>query len=162
MLLTISEAGIENSSNLARIIRVSNKDVASQFQLNKRNASKHPSFCRTEWVKEGMDRGETYFLCYIEKIMVGCVAFEHTEQDVMYLNRLAVLPGYRKKGCGRALVQHILSIGSQNKINRVSVGIIEKHHLLKQWYVSLGFTEKNVVKFDHLPFDVLYLEYDLK
>jgi hypothetical protein len=43
----------------------------------------------------------------------------------------------------------------------VSIGIIAEHIKLKKWYLKLGFIEASTKKFDHLPFDVTYMHYEL-
>jgi diamine N-acetyltransferase len=40
----------------------------------------------------------------------------------------------------------------------ISIGIIDEHTVLKQWYRKLGFTEVNRKKYDHLPFTVCSME----
>jgi hypothetical protein len=43
----------------------------------------------------------------------------------------------------------------------VSIGIIADHTILKNWYLKLGFIEGKTKSFDHLPFDVTFMSYDL-
>ncbi|MCP3887838.1 MAG: GNAT family N-acetyltransferase [Desulfobulbaceae bacterium] len=40
--------------------------------------------------------------------VTGCVAFEQSDNDTAYLNRLSVSPGFRHKGIGSLLVRHII------------------------------------------------------
>ena len=42
-----------------------------------------------------------------------------------------------------------------------SIGIIAKDTGLKQWYQRLGFNAGPIKTFDHLPFEVAFLSYDL-
>lgn len=107
-----------------------------------------------------MQRGEEYFLCEIENEIIGCVAFEKSRSGTGYLNRLSVLPSYRKRGIGALLVQHIVGYAKIKKIDRISIGIIANHVELKDWYLKLGFEENGHKEFPHLPFDVLFMKYD--
>ena len=150
----------ESSSNvIADIIRVSNISVAQQFGINAKNNPKHPSFYTNEWVQSDFERGEKYFLFMDKRVAIGCVAFEHPRPNTAYLNRLSVLPAYQCKGVGAALVRHILNHAQGKQVERVSIGIIANHETLKQWYLRLGFTEASTKYFEHLPFDVTYLNY---
>lgn len=144
---------------IATIIKESNIDVAEEFELNFDNNPKHPSFCKKEWVLADFERGEEYFLYQQNGVNLGCIAFENPRPEVAYLNRLSVLPGYRRKGVGEDLVSFVLNYAKTKGIKRVSIGIIAKHLKLKNWYVKLGFVEGEKKVFPHLPFDVQYLSY---
>jgi len=43
----------------------------------------------------------------------------------------------------------------------ISIGIIAKQKELKNWYPNIGFKEGITKSFDHLPFDVMFMEYNL-
>ncbi len=159
--MKIVKAGMEDISKIAVVVSESNKDVAEQFGINAKNNPKHPSFYTNDWVVSDMERGEEYFLLLDSSTVIGCVAFEHPRPDTAYLNRLSVLPAYRNKGMGELLVKHILQYSINKDIEKVSIGIIAAHSILKEWYLRLGFIENNTQKFDHLPFDVTYMHYDL-
>jgi diamine N-acetyltransferase len=146
---------------IADIISLSNEDVAAKFGINKDNNPKHPSFYDENWVLSDLERGEEYFLYQLNGKSVGCVAFEKASDDVGYLNRLSVLPLFRKKGIGKQLVQHIFQYGKSKGVTEISIGIIAKHTKLKEWYSKLGFAENGLKKFSHLPFDVLFMKYEL-
>ncbi len=151
----------ENAQQIAAIVREANKDIAKQFNLNKENNPKHPSFYTKEWVLLDMQRGEEYFICKEENTDMGCVAFEQANESTAYLNRLCVLPKYRHNGIGGSLVNHIVEYSKSKNLEVVSIGIIAAHKVLKTWYSSLGFNEGITQKIDHLPFDVTYMQYEL-
>ena len=44
---------------------------------------------------------------------------------------------------------------------KVSLGMIDSHAVLKEWYKSMGFEEKGIKKFEHLPFLVCFMDLDL-
>ncbi len=160
--MSISQATIENAQTIAKVVSLSNEDVARKFGINKENNPKHPSFYDKNWVMSDFERGEEYFLYKINDEVVGCVAFEQPNTEVGYLNRLSVLPSYRKRGVGRKLTKHIFKYGEIKGISEISIGIIAKHSDLKNWYKSLGFTENGIKEFLHLPFDVLFMKYEIK
>lgn len=159
--MEIVRASIENVSDLAKIVSESNKDVAEKFGINAGNNPKHPSFYTKEWVISDFNRGEEYFLLTQANTVIGCVAFEQPRSDTAYLNRLSILPKHRNKGAGELLVRHIFKYTKEKDIEKVSIGIIAAHTVLKSWYLSLGFVEKQTKKFEHLPFDVTYMHYEL-
>ncbi|AJQ95603.1 GNAT family N-acetyltransferase [Gynuella sunshinyii] len=160
--MNIVVADIKDAKIIADIISQSNEDVAIKFGINKDNNPKHPSFCDEKWVLSDFDRGEKYFLYQLNGENVGCVAFEQPTDDVGYLNRLSVLPSFRKQGIGKQLTQHVLRHGESKGVTRISIGIIAKHTKLKEWYTKIGFVENGLKKFPHLPFDVLFMKYELK
>jgi GNAT superfamily N-acetyltransferase len=159
--MRIFPTDLKNADDIAHIVSESNKDVAVEFNLNIENAPKHPSFYTKEWVLSDFQKGEEYFLYKKDGVPMGCVAFEQPDANTAYLNRLSVLPPYRHKGIGTRLVFHIIDYSRTKNIRTVSIGIIASHKILKNWYLSLGFIEGALQKFDHLPFDVRYLRYDL-
>lgn len=146
---------------LALIVRRSNKDVAELLGLNKDNAAKHPSFCTPEWIMTDFKRGQKYFICTENGLTKGCVAFEQPDKKTAYLNRLSVLPEFRNRGLGTSLLQHIIDYSKEKKIKNISIGIIAEYTQLKVWYVKKGFIVGDLQKFSHLPFNVLYMKYEI-
>lgn len=159
--MKIVQTTIEDAQRISFIVSEANKDVAEQFNIKKEKTPKHPSFYTEDWVLSDFKRGEQYFLFMEDGLAKGCVAFEQPDPDTAYLNRLSVLPSYRNKGIGAALVRYILDFSKTKNIKTVSIGIIAEHEVLKNWYLDLGFIEGATQKFKHLPFDVKYLSVDL-
>ena len=159
--MSIVTASINDSEEIAKIVAISNRDVAEKFNLNQQNNPKHPSFYDKEWVFSDFERGEEYFLYRENEKPVGCVAFEQPNSHVGYLNRLSVLPNNRNRGIGEKLVTHTLDYAKSKGIEEISIGIIAKHEVLKNWYIRLGFIENGLKEFPHLPFDVLFMKYNL-
>jgi ribosomal protein S18 acetylase RimI-like enzyme len=73
------------------------------------------------------------------------------------LEKLGVLPQFRRRGFGKALVQHALAEAEAIGAYRVEVGIISAQAELRKWYRSLGFTETGTARFAHLPFEVMFM-----
>jgi GNAT superfamily N-acetyltransferase len=157
--LSILSATKKDADLIAAIIRSSHQDVARMFNLTRENNPKHPSFCRPDWVLADFQRGEEYFIGQTEDTPAGCVAFEQPDPATAYLNRLSVLPPYRHRGIGAALVHHVIDHARSKKVRIISIGIIAAHEVLKNWYADLGFAEKETRRFDHLPFDVTYMHF---
>jgi ribosomal protein S18 acetylase RimI-like enzyme len=159
--MNILRATQEDAEKIAAIVRESHRDVAQMFNLTLENNPKHPSFCTQDWVLSDFQRGEEYFLYKAENTLAGCVAFEQPDPETGYLNRLSVRPPYRRQGIGAALVDHIIAYAQTKKVQIISIGIIADHEILKNWYANLGFIEKETRYFEHLPFDVTYMHYEL-
>ncbi|WXG42162.1 MAG: GNAT family N-acetyltransferase [Candidatus Freyarchaeum deiterrae] len=155
--MLIRGATRDDVSLLTTIIRNSFRDVAERFNLTPENSPTHPSNCTEEWISKEQDKGVTYYILESNGKPCGCVALEQAQPEVSYLERLAVLPEYRRKGFGEALVRHVLEEALKKKAHRVEIGIIAKHTELKEWYEKLGFSVKETVHFNHLPFDVTFI-----
>ena len=152
----------EDAQVLAETTRKSFRDVAERFGLTQENAPRHPSNCTADWIREYMEHGITYFAIENNKHVVGCVALEQANSQVCYLERLAVLPSQRRRGFGKALVEHALSEARLLGVNYVSIGIIAEQTELKDWYKKLGFVEGESKEFPHLPFRVTFMSYGIK
>jgi N-acetylglutamate synthase-like GNAT family acetyltransferase len=151
----------EDTTVLAEIVRKSFQDIAERFGLTKENAPRHPSNCRADWIRKDIERGVTYFAVESENCIVGCVALERASTEVCYLERLAVLPGHRRRGFGKSLVGHALSEARRLGVDYVSIGIVAEHTELRDWYKRLGFVEGESKEFPDLPFHVTLMSYDI-
>jgi GNAT superfamily N-acetyltransferase len=148
----------DEAPRLAGIIRAAFRDVAERFSLRAETAPTHPSFCTSTWIEKALDKGVTYYLGEDEARAWGCVALERANPDVCYLERLAVLPEFRRKGLGKTLVDHVLTEARALGASRVEIGIIADHRELRDWYLRLGFRAIKTVRFQHLPFAVMFME----
>lgn len=161
----IKEVFADHSEVLAHLIQEANQVVASRFGINESNNPKHPSFCKPNWVETDLERGERYFLLTENSVPIGCVAYEIPNRASnirkAYLNRLSVLSEHQSKGVGTQLVKHIIKQAESDNIERISLGIISQHEALENWYSQLGFIKGDTKHFEHLPFDVTYMMYDI-
>jgi ribosomal protein S18 acetylase RimI-like enzyme len=142
---------------LVETIRGAFRDVAERFGLTEENCPRHPSHCRADWVGKDMDRGVTYFVLESDGRVAGNVALEWVRPGLCNLERLAVLPQYRGRGFGRALVAHVLSEAGKLGCNTVRIGVIADQAELKEWYRGFGFVETETRDFAHLPFRVSFM-----
>lgn len=168
-MLKVRRAERADAELLARLIATANLDVAQQFALTRDNAPKHPAYCTADWLAADFARGERYFLASADgAVLAGpeaeipafdgyaaCVATEYPGGGVAYLNRLAVLPAYRRRGVGEWLVEYVVQLArDRGDVSSVSIGIIGEHVGLMAWYQRLGFVPGEVKRFAHLPFSV--------
>lgn len=159
--LQIRKAIPEDIPQVSNLIRIGFRDVAERFGLTRENCPRHPSNCTDQWIEDDLDRGVTYRVLDWDRESAGCVALERAEGDTCYLERLAVLPHRRRRGLGKALVHHAIAEARMLNSNRVSIGIIADHVELNTWYKNMGFAETHTKQFEHLPFLVTFLVYNL-
>jgi len=156
--MNIRQATISDAETLSKLIRDSYQTVADRFGLNHSNCPKHPSNCTSEWINSDFERGVIYFILVTDGKEVGCVALEKADHELCYLERLAVVPEYRDRGFGKSLVDYVFNEAKMRECKRISIGIISKQQELKNWYSRIGFKEGVTTSFDHLPFDVTFME----
>lgn len=154
---TITDATEADAELLASLIRASLADVAERFGLTPENSPTHPSNCTPEWIHTALAKGHRYFIMKTRRGPAGCVALEHANADVCYLERLAVLPGFRRRGFGEALVHHVMDRARELKADRVEIGTISVDVALRVWYEKLGFSVTSTARFEHLPFEVTFM-----
>jgi N-acetylglutamate synthase-like GNAT family acetyltransferase len=157
----IRAAGSTDVPVLSGLIRVSFRDVAERFALTLENCPKHPSNCTDEWIENDFARGVAYYILESDSTPVGCVALEKVNPELCYLERLGVVPQSRRKGFGKALVDHVLYEARALGAKQIGIGIISDDTELKLWYQRIGFVEKETKEFDHLPFLVTFMSYEL-
>ena len=159
--VNIREANSTDMSLVSGLIRESFRDVARRFGLTLENCPKHPSNCTDEWIENDFARGVTYYILETNRTEVGCVALEKANSDLCYLERLGVLPEARQNGFGRSLVDHVISQATLFRAKQISIGIIGDDTELKRWYQRIGFVEGETKEFEHLPFLVTFMTYDV-
>lgn len=160
--IQIRSAGIRETAILSRIIREAYSEVAERFGLNRENCPKHPSNCTDQWIRRDVERGVDYYLLVMAGKAVGCAALERTNNALCYLERVAVLPDYKRRGLGRKLVDHLINRARQDGMKEVGIGIIAKQQELLNWYQRIGFATGETKRFDHLPFEVLFMTYRIE
>ena len=159
--MVIRHAGVDDIYRLAAVIREAYRDVAARFGLTPQNCPKHPSNCTKQWVRNDMDRGVVYYALEKDRNICGCVALEKAVPGTCYMERLSVLPPFRRQGLGALLMRHIFKEAGAQGVSSVGIGIIAKQYELKKWYMRHGFVEGETKSFDHLPFEVTFLSYAL-
>ncbi len=155
-ILTIeSESVLQESLD---IIRGSFRTVADEFGLTPENCPAHPSFVTREQLEALRDKGLVFFALYEAGQQAGFVAVERGNEGLYYVEKLAVLPGNRHRGFGRALMEHAASFVAGCGGKAISVALIDESSMLKAWYREQGFEETGTKRFEHLPFTVCFME----
>jgi diamine N-acetyltransferase len=150
-----NEKEMENS---ASVVADSFRTVAVEFNLNKDNCPTHPSMVTVKQLHEMKRKGLKLFGLFEADVQVGFAALEKKKHKVFNLEKLAVLPECRNKGYGGKLVEFAEEYVKNAEGEKLSIGIINEHAVLKKWYEAKGFKETSVMKFEHLPFTVCFME----
>lgn len=154
-IMLLSDEELKSSVN---VIRKAFATVAHDLCLNKTNCPTHPSFITLDKLKELKQKGVQFFGLFTSQQQVGFVAMEKANNDLYYLEKLAVIPAYRHRDYGSMLVHHIEKQAKHLKAKSISIAIIDQHTILKNWYKKLGFRETGKKDFPHLPFTVCFME----
>lgn len=149
----IRQAGVEDASVLAGVIREAFVGVARQFGLDAQNCPTHPSNCDTDWVRSDFQKGKIYYMAMSAQAM-GCVNFEYKDSGCGYLGRLAVLPSFRRRGVGRSLIATVEKRARSFGVRTLEIAIIAGYESLRKWYLGLGFAPVRIDEYVHLPFKV--------
>lgn len=144
------------------VIRESFGTVARQFGLTRENCPAHPSFVTTQQLRGLCARGQRFFGLFADGVQVGFVAVEKVGEAEHTMEKLAVVPAARHRGYGARLARFALDLAAGRGATTVSIGVIDEHTVLKDWYKSLGFAETGTQKFSHLPFTVCFMKADIK
>ncbi len=158
----IREISDDELTKSARVIRDSFRTVAVEFGLTRENCPTHPSFTSVKQLRELKDKGLRFFGLFLGDRQVGFVAIEKADDNLYYMEKLAVLPGHRHKACGTSLVRFVLDYVRDRDGKTLSIGIIDEHTVLKNWYKKFGFKEITIQKFPHLPFTVCFMEISIQ
>jgi len=124
---TIRTAGRADIEPLAAIIQIAHADVANRFNLTPENCPKHPSNCKPDWIESDLARSARYFVAESEGERVGCVAMEHANPQMVYLERLSVLPEQRRRSLVECIFQETAKLGAP----QIGIGIIADFKELK-------------------------------
>jgi ribosomal protein S18 acetylase RimI-like enzyme len=154
-----------NAEAAAELIRRSHATVAEEFALTRENCPSSPAFTTAPKLVERLTKpGCHCFGLYQDGALAGFAALMPSgsgEGGAYEVTRLAVPPGHRHKGYGRALMDAAIQKARELGARKVDVGIINDNAVLKRWYQSLGFVETATKNFPFLPFTVCYMEFAL-
>jgi GNAT superfamily N-acetyltransferase len=154
---TITDATEADAELIASIVRASFADVAARFGLTPENSPTHPSNCAPEWISAALAKGARYYVLQTPGGPAGCVALEQANEAKCYLERLAVLPAFRRHGFGEALVEHAIAKARGLGVQRVELGMVAAQAKLRRWYERLGFSVTTTVLFDGTLFEVAFM-----
>lgn len=141
------------------IVHKSFQTVADEMNLTKDNCSSYTAFMPIEKLISQFENNTPMLLYQYNGRFAGYFSLSIND-DSVELNNLAVLPKYRHLGIGKELVDYAITY-SKNILgaNKIKIGIVEENTILKEWYEKIGFVHTGTKKFEHLPFNVGFMEY---
>ena len=145
---------------LARVLNESFATVAKEFGLTKENSPTNNAFIAGDDLKSQLIENREFYTYTDNGRIIGFIAIEKSldTPDTFYIEKLSVIPDYRHFGIGRQLMDfasnRIMELGGK----RISIGLINSNIVLKNWYDKLGYVEFSVKTFEHLPFEVCFME----
>jgi len=145
------------------VIKESFLTVADEFGITVENAPRFTAFATTEerlkWHLTGEHRPMSAF--YDNGKIVGYYSLLLQENNECELNNLCVLPEYRHKGIGEALLKDAFQAAEELNCTKMNIGIVEENAVLKKWYELFGFIHTGTQKFDFFPFTCGYMKKEL-
>lgn len=160
--MMIRRACADDVQMVVSLLRRACDTVAKRFGLTQENCPKSPAFYTEDRARADFERGVQYYFLEEDAEVCGCVALEKARPEIGYLERLAVLPEYRSRGYGSAMVRHVLTQARSIGLERIGIAIIAEDAPLAEWYRRFGFVSTGTREFDHLPFTVAFMEKELQ
>ena len=146
-----------------KVIRNSFQTVADEFGLTKENAPRFTAFATTEdrllWHMDGERR-----LMYLDEEdgrIRGYYSLRLNGDGTCELGNLSVLPEYRHRGIGGALLKHSMETAKAEYCREMRLSIVEENTVLREWYERSGAVHTGTEKFSFFPFTCGYLRIDL-
>lgn len=145
----------------ARVVRDAFAGAAREFGINETDCPDCPAFETAERLRRGRKKGLRPFGLFEDGTQTGFVAVEREGRELFRLESLAVAPGRRNEGRGRALVEFALRYAASRGGTTASIGTFAGDERLRAWFLSLGFREREKAEPDSSPFQVVLMDIDL-
>ena len=146
-----------------KVIRNSFQTVADEFGFTEENAPRFTAFATTEerlaWHMYGEHR-----LMYLDEEdgrICGYYSLRLNGDGTCELGSLSVLPEYRHRGIGEALLKHSAKTAREQHCSVMKLSIVEENTVLRKWYERNGAVHTGTEKFDFFPFTCGYMEINL-
>ncbi len=156
----IQEKDIDECVN---VIRKSFQTVADEFGFTEENAPRYTAFAtdarRIRWQMLGEQR--PMYAYFDEDSIVGYYSLALQDNNECELNNLCVLPAYRHKGIGEALLLHAFERAKELECKTLNIGIVEENLVLRKWYEHFDFVHLGCKKYDFFPFTCGYMKKEL-
>jgi ribosomal protein S18 acetylase RimI-like enzyme len=132
--------------------------VALQFGYTEEQAPSFPAFIHSSVISDQMTDGLKFFGFKTEGDIVGCAGYRRRDDCLYVIERLAVLPEFRRRGIGERLMKHIENTIKKKHGDKLEVSIVDNNQTLKDWYKRLGYQELRIEEYARLPFKVCVLQ----
>ena len=143
-----------------QVIRGSFQTVADTFGFTPENAPRFTAFATDAarlrfWMQE---QHRPMYGWFVNGEPVGYYSLLPEADGACELGSLCVLPAYRHRGIGEALLHDALARASALGCCVMKLSIVEENTVLRQWYEAQGFVHTGTQKFDFFPFTCGYME----
>ena len=159
----IREIRREEIPACVRVIRKSHQTVADTFGFTVENAPRYVAFATDEnrllWHMDSEHR--LMFVDEEDGIIRGYCSLLLKKDKECELSNLSVLPEYRHRGIGAALLEHSVRIAREHRCEVMRLSIVEENTVLRNWYEQHGAVHTGTEKFDFFPFTCGYMRIDL-
>lgn len=152
---------INEMTESASIIRKAFETVANEFNIKEEDVPSNPAFLTVESLIKSYKKGIELFGVFENEEQVGFVAIEKADNNIFYMEKLAVLPAHRHKGFGKRIMDFVMKYVKEKGGSTVSIGLINENKVLKEWYRNYGFLETGLRIFEHLPFEVCIMQINI-
>lgn len=141
----------------ARVIRTSFATVADTFGLTRENCPGHTAFITEQQLQKRFAAGEQMYICLFSDQPAGFFALCPRVDGWVELENLAVLPPYRHRGVGGAMLVFAAETAKEKLgAQQLTIGIMDENVPLRCWYEKHGFVCAGRRRFVHLPFIVSF------
>ena len=142
-----------------RVIRQSHRTVADQFGITAENAPRYVAFATDEkrllWHMDNEHR--LMFLDEEDGVIRGYYSLLLKNDGECELGNLSVLPEYRHRGIGTALLKHAVNTAREQNRALMRLSIVEENTMLRKWYERNGAVHTGTEKYDFFPFTCGYM-----
>ena len=156
----IRKVNREDIPACVRVIRRSHQTVADEFGFTEENAPRYVAFAtdvnRLMWHMEKEHR--LMFLDEENGVIRGYCSLLIKQDGECELSNLSVLPEYRHRGIGTALLMHSISTAREHHCGIMRWSIVEENTVLRKWYEQNGAVHTGTEKYDFFPFTCGYME----
>ena len=160
----IKEIDKSQIAECVNVIRKSFLTVANEFGFTPENAPRFTAYATTvERLFYQLEYEHRLMMAYFsdEGKILGYYSLMFLENSECELSNLCVLPEFRHKKIGEALLEDAIARAKRNNCTKLKIGIVEENKVLRRWYEAHGFVHTHTEKYDFFPFTCGYMERDL-
>ena len=143
------------------IIRRSFQAVAQEMHLPEDNCLASGSFIKMDQLLADYRRNVRMYGCLYEGTAVGYMQLEQTEPGRFTLDKLAVLPEYRRQGIGSMMVEHAISVAKSHGGIELTISLFSDDDRLIHWYTNHGFIHTGVLERPGIPCPIARMALDI-
>ncbi|MDR1612958.1 MAG: GNAT family N-acetyltransferase [Planctomycetota bacterium] len=161
MATVIRKLELRDLEESAATVRESFGTVAAGFGLTRENCPTNGAFTREAHLEDDHRNGDLMYGLYVGGVQAGFAELRRGDPTHFHLRKLAVRPADRHRGFGTRLLEFVCDAARELGGKKISLGIIEKNAVLKEWYIRNGFIHTGTREYSSLPFIVGLMERSL-